>query len=123
MLPPQPQLSLPTPKNGKRHGVSRPFARRRSVIGERPGKVMYSTHSRISFTLPDPTLPQMYGSAPIISHRSKNSCVPKWLFSVTLPQCVLTISGGFRAAQCRFASGTRRQNSPPASAARAGSGL
>jgi len=38
-------------------------------------------------------LPLMYGSAASSSHSAKNSCVPKWLFSSTSPQFVLTIRG------------------------------
>ena len=35
------------------------------------------------------------GSVPIRAHRSRNSCVPQWLFSVVPPQCTLTIDGRF----------------------------
>ncbi len=45
-------------------GFSRPFARRRSAIGDTPSKFMYSTHSLISRTVPLPRLPQTYGSQP-----------------------------------------------------------
>ena len=34
--------------------------------------------------------PAMYGSAPICSHRSRNSCVPKAFVSTTWPQWMLT---------------------------------
>ena len=64
MFPPHPQLSLPTPKYFSFHGLSRPFARRSFASVESPSAVMYSTHSIISCTVPLPTLPQMYGSAP-----------------------------------------------------------
>ena len=57
MLPPQPHVSLPTPKYGSRHGFSRPFCRRRFAIGESASEVMYSTHSIISCGVPLPTLP------------------------------------------------------------------
>ena len=93
MLPPQPQFSLPTPQYLTFQGSSRPFCRRQSAIGLIPSNVKYSTHCCISWTVPLPTLPQMYGSQPSCSHRSRNSCVPKWLFSVTPPQCVLIIVG------------------------------
>ena len=52
---------------------------------------MYSTQADISCTVPLPMLPQMYGSQPTCSQRSKNSCVPNWLGSFTPPQLVLTI--------------------------------
>jgi len=91
MLPPQPQFSLPTPQYLMRHGFSRPFSLRQFAIGDSPSNVMYSTHSDISCTVPLPTLPLMYGSQPSSSHSIKNSCVPKWLFSMTPPQCVFTI--------------------------------
>ena len=44
MVPPQPQLSLPTPQNVTRHGSARPLLRRSSAIGLEPSKVSYSTH-------------------------------------------------------------------------------
>src|SRR5512146_732960 len=95
MRPPQPQFSLPTPKYLSLHGSARPFLRRRSAIGLVPSKVIYSTHWDISCTVPLPTLPQTYGSHSNCAQRSINSCVPKWLFSVTPPQWVLTIVGRF----------------------------
>ena len=60
-------------------------------MGEMPSNVMYSIHSLISCTVPEPTLPLMYGSQPTWRQNSKNSCVPKVLSSTTPPQCVLTI--------------------------------
>ncbi|WP_345385765.1 hypothetical protein [Nonomuraea salmonea] len=66
---------------------------RSRTIGESPSRVRYSTQSLISRTVPEPTLPLMYGSAPSSSHRAMNSWVPKWLFSSTLPQWVLTMAG------------------------------
>src|SRR5487761_2762089 len=92
MFPPQPQLSLPTPKYGSFHGCSRPFLRRRLDMGDWASEVTYSTHSIISCTVPLPTLPQKYGSQPSCAHRSRNSCVPKWLFSTTPPQWVLIMA-------------------------------
>ena len=64
MLPPQPQFSLPTPQKRTFHGSRRPFARRSSAIESSASEVRYSTHCRISRTLPEPMLPQMYGSHP-----------------------------------------------------------
>ncbi len=93
MLPPQPQFSLPTPQKRTFHGSARPFARRSSAIESSPSEVRYSTHCCISRTLPEPTLPQMYGSHPSWSHRSMNSWVPKWLVSMTPPQWVLMFLG------------------------------
>lgn len=93
MCPPHPHASLPRPQKRTRHGSSRPLALRRRTIGESPSRVRYSTQSLISLTVPEPTLPLMYGSAPSSSHRAMNSWVPKWLFSSTLPQCVFTIAG------------------------------
>lgn len=61
---PQPQFSLPTPKYLISHGSSRPFCRRQFAIGLLPSKVRYSTHCDISWTVPLPTLPQLYGSQP-----------------------------------------------------------
>ncbi len=52
MLPPQPQVSLPTPKYGKLQGLSRPFFRRSSASVDFVSDVMYSTHSAISCGLP-----------------------------------------------------------------------
>ena len=57
------------PQNGTRHGCSRPFALRRRAIGLSPSRVRYSTHSLISCTVPLPTLPLTYGSAPSSSHK------------------------------------------------------
>src|SRR4051812_25015303 len=93
MLPPQPQLSLPTPQNFTFHGSSRPFLRRRSAIGLLPGWFTYSHHSCISCTLPLPTLPTMNGSAPSFAVSSRNSCVPTPLSSVTPPQLLFTRLG------------------------------
>jgi hypothetical protein len=95
MLPPQPQFSLPTAKYFRCQASARPLARRREDIGLWPAIVMYSSHSAISRTVPDPTLPHTYGSQPSCAHRSKNSCVPHALFSVVPPQCTLTIDGRF----------------------------
>jgi hypothetical protein len=98
MLPPQPQFSLPTPQNVTGHGSSRPLARRRAAIGLSPDIVRYSSHSAISRTEPLPSLPAIYGShrdsgVDNCSHKSRNSCVPTWLFSVTPPQWTLTMLG------------------------------
>src|SRR5215212_4463276 len=93
MLPPHPQLSLPTPQKRTFHGAARPFALRRSAIGLGPGWFTYSHHSHISRTVPLPTLPTMNGSAPNRSVSSRNSCVPTPLSSVTPPQLLLTIVG------------------------------
>ncbi len=93
MLPPQPHGSLPMPKNGTRHGSSRPCSRRREAIGESSARVRYSIHSLISRTVPEPTLPFTYGSASSSSHRARNSWVPKELSSTTSPQWELTIRG------------------------------
>ena len=54
---PHPQFSFPTPKYFTFHGLSLPFAFLSLLMGESPSKVMYSTHSDISRTVPDPTLP------------------------------------------------------------------
>src|ERR1039458_5161458 len=93
MLPPQPQLSLPTAQNGTFHGLSRPFCRRKLAIGESAALVRYSTHCIISCTEPLPTLPQMHGSEATCSQKVLNSWVPKWLFSTTPPQVVLMMAG------------------------------
>src|SRR6185503_14261857 len=53
---------------------------------------MYSIHSIISCGEPLPTLPLTYASAPNISHRSMNSCVPK-AFVSTPPQLELERRG------------------------------
>src|SRR5690606_10566866 len=58
MLPPQPHISLPMPKNGTFHGLSRPLARRSSASDEPFSWVMYSTHSAISRGEPLPVLPE-----------------------------------------------------------------
>ncbi len=57
--------------------------------------VMYSTHLASSSTVPEPTLPEIYGSVPSISHRFRNSCVPKELSSRVLPQLLFTSFGRF----------------------------
>jgi hypothetical protein len=62
-------------------------------MGLFPVRVRYSTQWLISSTVPEPTLPLMYGSASSSAQRSMNSCVPKWLFSSTSPQWVLSIEG------------------------------
>src|SRR6516162_784649 len=93
MLPPQPQLSLPTPKYVSFHGFSRPLERRRFAIGESASDVMYSTHCAISCTEPLPRFPQTYGSAPSCSQKSKNSCVPNAFDSFTPPQWLLVMLG------------------------------
>src|SRR5881398_3254085 len=98
MLPPQPQLSLPTPQRRTLHGVAWPFFFRRVVIGLVPSKLTYSHHSAISRGVPLPTLPTMNGAAPSRSTKSKYSCVPKLLSSVTLPHMVLTIVGRLSGA-------------------------
>src|SRR5690349_2438850 len=58
MLPPQPQVSLPTPKNGTFQGFSRPFLRRSCTSVELVSDIMYSTQSAISCGVPEPTLPE-----------------------------------------------------------------
>ena len=63
------------------------------AIGLSPSRVRYSTHSLISCDGAAADVAAMYGSAPSSSHRSMNSWVPKWLFSSTSPQCVLTMRG------------------------------
>src|ERR1700742_4145997 len=93
MFPPQPHDSLPTAKYFSFHGLSRPFCLRKFANGLSASEVMYSTHSIISCTVPEPTLPQMYGSQPTCSQKSMNSCVPNELSSTTPPQCVLIIFG------------------------------
>ena len=60
-------------------------------MGETPGMLQYSTQSENSCTVPLPTLPEIYGSQPSWRQTSRNSCVPKALFSVTPPQLVLTM--------------------------------
>src|SRR5574344_35911 len=95
MLPPHPQLSLPTPRNFTFHALSRPFFLLKLAMGESPSEVMYSTHLANSSTLPLPTFPLMYGSQFSISHRFRNSCVPKLLSSIVPPQLLLTILGRF----------------------------
>src|SRR5881398_3362712 len=99
MLPPQPQLSLPTPQRRTLHGVAWPFCFRSVVIGLIPSKLTYSHHSAISRGVPLPTLPTMNGAAPRRSTRSKYSCVPKLLSSVTSPHMVLTMVGGRHRGQ------------------------
>src|SRR5436305_8797142 len=93
MLPPQPQLSLPTPQRRTLQGVARPFFFRSVVIGLVPSKLTYSHHSAISRGGPLPTLPTMNGAAPRRSTSSRYSCVQKLLSSVTLPHMVLAIVG------------------------------
>src|SRR5574344_506719 len=93
MLPPHPQLPLPTPRNFTFHALSRPFWRRSFAIGVLPSLVMYSTHLASSSTVPLPTLPLIYGSQPSISHRLRNSCVPKLLSSIVPPQLLFCIVG------------------------------
>src|SRR2546430_11178263 len=93
MLPPQPQLSLPTPQNRTFQGAFRLLFRRRSVIGLVPSKFTYSHQSAISCAVPLPTLPTINGSAPTRSTSSKYSGVPKLLSSLTLPHMVFTIVG------------------------------
>ena len=93
MLPPQPQLSLPTPRYLTFHDFSRPFLRRRLAIGVSPSEVIYSTHLASSSTVPEPTFPLMYGSAPSISQRFRNSWVPKELSSIVPPQLLFCIFG------------------------------
>src|ERR671920_2069793 len=95
MLPPHPQLSLPTPQKRTFHGFCLPLRRRQSAIGPAPGWFTYSHHSCISCTVPLPTLPTMNGSAPSLSVSSRNSCVPTPLSSVTPPQLLLTTVGRF----------------------------
>src|SRR5213082_1655438 len=94
MLPPQPQLSFPTPHRRTLQGLERPFFSRRAVIGLMPSKLTYSHHSAISRGVPLPTLPTMNGAAPRRSISSKYSCVPKLLSSVTFPHMVLTTEIG-----------------------------
>src|SRR5437660_8050565 len=98
MLPPQPQLSLPTPQRRTLQGVARPFFSRSAVIGLVPSQLTYSHHSAISRGVPLPTFPTMNGAAPSRSTTSRYSCVPKLLSSVTLPHTVLTIVGRSCAA-------------------------
>src|SRR5258706_1502541 len=93
MLPPHPQLSLPTPQNFTRHGSALPFCFLRSVIVLSASEFKYSTHFAISSTVPLPTFAAIYGSQPINEHNSRNSCVPKLLSSDTPPQFVFTICG------------------------------
>src|SRR2546430_17245878 len=98
MLPPQPQLSLPTPQNRTFQGAFRLLFRRRSVIGLVPSKFTYSHHSAISCGVPLPTLPTMNGAAPSRSTSSKYSCVPNLLSSVTLPHMGFPIVGRLSGA-------------------------
>ena len=93
MLPPHPQLSLPTPQNRTLNGSGCPFAARRSASVLPPGWFTYSHQAAISRTVPLPTLPTMNGSAPNRRTSSRYSCVPKLLSSVTPPQTVFTILG------------------------------
>src|SRR5574344_2027291 len=93
MLPPHPQLSFPTPRNFTCHAFSRPFCLRSFAIGVSPSLVMYSTHLASSSTVPLPTFPLIYGSQPSISHRFRNSCVPKLLSSIVPPQLLFCIFG------------------------------
>src|SRR5690554_6067901 len=88
MFPPHPQFSLPTPKYLSFQGFSLPCSFLNSAIGDCPSKVMYSIQSFISCTVPLPTFPHIYGSQPTMLQKSRNSAVPKWLFSITPPQCV-----------------------------------
>src|SRR5690625_7314350 len=75
MFPPQPQASLPMPKNGTVHGSSRPFSRRSAAIGESSARVRYSIQSLISRTVPEPTLPLTYASVPSSSTKiGRASC-------------------------------------------------
>ena len=62
-------------------------------MGVSPSEVMYSTHWAISLTVPEPTLPLMYGSQPSISQRFRNSWVPKELSSMVPPQLLLRREG------------------------------
>src|SRR5207248_9419307 len=82
-----------TPHRRTLQGVARPFFFRSVVIGLVPSKLTYSHHSAISRGVPLPTLPTMKGAAPSRSTRSRYSCVPKLLSSVTLPHMVLTMVG------------------------------
>ena len=95
MFPPHPQFSLPIPKYFTFHGSSLPFSFLSLVIGLSESEVMYSTHSAISLTVPEPTLPHIYASHSRISISLINSCVPNELSSVTPPQCVLIIEALF----------------------------
>jgi hypothetical protein len=47
------------PQNFTRQGSSRPLALRSLAMGLSPSRVRYSTHSLISCTVPEPTLPLM----------------------------------------------------------------
>src|ERR1044071_2639579 len=98
MFPPQPHASLPTPHIFTFHGFSLPFSARSLDIGLSPSKFTYCTHSVSSCTVPLPTLPARYGSAPSNSHIFKKSCVPKLLSSVTPPHHTFTILGLFSLA-------------------------
>ncbi len=64
-------------------------------MGLTPSKFVYCTHCANSCTVPLPTFPVIYGSAPSCSQRSRNSFVPKLLSSVTPPHQLLTIEGRF----------------------------
>src|SRR4030042_251331 len=80
------------------HGSSLPFCLRSLVMGLSESEVRYSTHSAISLTVPEPTLPLIYASQLSSSVSLINSCVPNELSSVTPPQWVLMI-------EARFSSG------------------
>src|ERR1019366_1033099 len=92
MFPPQSQLSLPMPSKATLYGAGCPLAARSfaSVVGW--AAVMYSSHSAASCGVPEPTLTEMYASAPIGSRKSMNSCVPNVFASVTPPQLGLRVT-------------------------------
>ena len=92
MFPPQPQLSFPTPRYLTFQGSFLPFLALNSAIVP-PFAVIYSTHFASSSTVPEPTLPEIYGSIPSISQKLRNSWVPKELSSTVPPQLELIIFG------------------------------
>jgi len=53
----------------------------------------YSIQARISYGEPLPTLPQMYGSAPISRQKARNSSVPNWFVSISSPHQRFTVRG------------------------------
>src|SRR5436190_11240167 len=113
MLPPQHHDSLPSAKYLSFQGLWRPFWRRRLASGLSASEVMYSTHSIISCTVPEPTLPHTYGWQPTCSQKSMNSCVPNELSSTTPPQCVLIILGRLLVGPMPFRQWYSSAKQPP----------
>ena len=81
------------PSIGTAKGSGWPFAARSLPSALGCGVVRYSSQSAASAAVPDPTLMEMYASAPICCAKSMNSCVPKVLGSMTPPQFGFSVAG------------------------------